>query len=192
MLAWTIYCAIVPLKTDYKLLYTFGNNCGTEKIQCLLSSDIWVPYFAIVWFQKLKHLYPSTEDSLICTLLPLAGFSVPGGFWWPPSPQEFPEFLNGDFTYLPWVPEVFLLCGGNFRCRPKADTSSARVSLILEIQSRFGTWKQRKWILTQLQKYGRILLQQCSVNIILLSLLFSQTFSFFTITFANYVCVVFM
>ena len=118
MLAWTIYCAIVPLKTDYKLLYTFGNNCGTEKIQCLLNSDIWVPYFAIVWFQKLKHLYPSTEDSLICTLLPLAGFSVPGGFWWPPSPQEFPEFLNGDFTYLPWVPEVFLLCGGNFRCRP--------------------------------------------------------------------------
>ena len=27
------------------------------------------------------------------------GFSVPGGLWWPPSPQEFPEFLNGDFAY---------------------------------------------------------------------------------------------
>ena len=27
--------------------------------------------------------------------------------------------------YLPWVPEVFLACGGNFRCWPKADTSSA-------------------------------------------------------------------
>ena len=26
---------------------------------------------------------------------------------------------------LPWVPEVFLACGGNFRCWPKADTSSA-------------------------------------------------------------------
>ena len=26
---------------------------------------------------------------------------------------------------LPWVPEVSLLCGGNFRCWPKADTSSA-------------------------------------------------------------------
>ena len=26
---------------------------------------------------------------------------------------------------LPWVPEVFLACGWNFRCWPKADTSSA-------------------------------------------------------------------
>ena len=26
---------------------------------------------------------------------------------------------------VPWVPEVFLACGGKFRCRPKADTSSA-------------------------------------------------------------------
>ena len=41
---------------------------------------------------------PTTEDSLICT--PPPGFSVPGGLWWPPpSPQEFPEFLNGVFAY---------------------------------------------------------------------------------------------
>ena len=26
---------------------------------------------------------------------------------------------------IPWVPEVFLACGGNFRCWPKAETSSA-------------------------------------------------------------------
>ena len=26
---------------------------------------------------------------------------------------------------LPWVPQVFLACGVNFRCLPKADTSSA-------------------------------------------------------------------
>ena len=26
---------------------------------------------------------------------------------------------------LPWVPEVLLACGGNFRCWPKADTSSS-------------------------------------------------------------------
>ena len=25
---------------------------------------------------------------------------------------------------VPWVPEVFLACGRNFRCWPKADTSS--------------------------------------------------------------------
>ena len=43
---------------------------------------------------------PTTEDSLICTPHP-PGFSVPGGLWWPPppSPQEFPEFLNGVFAY---------------------------------------------------------------------------------------------
>ena len=26
---------------------------------------------------------------------------------------------------IPWVPEGFLACSGNFRCWPKADTSSA-------------------------------------------------------------------
>ena len=25
--------------------------------------------------------------------------------------------------FAPWVPVVFLACGGNFRCWPKADTS---------------------------------------------------------------------
>ena len=27
------------------------------------------------------------------------------------------------YSKVPWVPEVFLACGGNFRCWPKADTS---------------------------------------------------------------------
>ena len=116
MLAWTIYCAIVPLKTDYKLLYTFGNNCGTEKTQCLLSSDIWISYFANVWFQKLKYLYP-LHGRLFDLHPPPPGFSVPEGFWWPPSPQEFRDF--------------FLACGRNFQWRPKADTSSTRVSLTI-------------------------------------------------------------
>ena len=30
-----------------------------------------------------------------------------------------------EYSTVPWVPEVFLACGGNFRCWPKADTSSA-------------------------------------------------------------------
>ena len=29
---------------------------------------------------------------------------------------------------LPWVPEFFHACGGNFRCWPKADTSSAEAA----------------------------------------------------------------
>ena len=35
------------------------------------------------------------------------------------------QFLLGVKMALPWVPEVFLACGGNFRCWPKANTSSA-------------------------------------------------------------------
>ena len=31
----------------------------------------------------------------------------------------------GVASQLPWVPEVFLACGGNFRCRPKSNTASA-------------------------------------------------------------------
>ena len=34
-------------------------------------------------------------------------------------------FSNRTGMSLPWVPEVFLACGWNFRCWPKADTSSA-------------------------------------------------------------------
>ena len=101
------------LKTDYKLLYTFGNNCGTEKTQCFLSSDIWIPYFVNVWFQKLKYLYP-LHGRLFDLHPPPPGFSVPGGFWWPPSPQEFPEFLNGDFAYLPGYQRFFSRAEGIF------------------------------------------------------------------------------
>ena len=79
-----------------------------------------------------KYPYPPTEESLICTLH-CPRFSVPGGLC-PPhnpppptSPHEFPEFLNRNFAYHP-----------------------------LEIQSGFWTKKQRKCILTQLRKYGRI------------------------------------
>ena len=61
---------------------------------------------------------PTTEDSLICTPHP-PGFSVPGGSLMTLPPQEFPEFLNGDFPYHS-----------------------------LEIQSGCGTLKQRQWILT--------------------------------------------
>ena len=41
------------------------------------------------------HTSP-TEYSLLCTPLP-PGFYVPWGLWWPPSLQEFPELLHGDF-----------------------------------------------------------------------------------------------
>jgi len=34
------------------------------------------------------------------------------------------SYINSVFaSSVPWVPEVFLACGGNFRCWPKADTA---------------------------------------------------------------------
>ena len=41
---------------------------------------------------------------------------------------------------VPWVPEVFRACGGNFRCWPKADISSA-VGRSHERQSREKNYK---------------------------------------------------
>ena len=35
------------------------------------------------------------------------------------------KFDPAERITLPWVTEVFLACGGNFRCWPKVDTSSA-------------------------------------------------------------------
>ena len=43
-----------------------------------------------------------------------------------------------DKITVPWVPEVFLTCGWNFRCGPMADTSSA-VGRSHERQSREKT-----------------------------------------------------
>ena len=40
--------------------------------------------------------------------------------------RKLPSFRSKPAHFLlPWVPEVFLACGGNFRCWPKTDTSSA-------------------------------------------------------------------
>ena len=48
-------------------------------------------------------------------------FSLPLTFTLLAAPYWPLAFL----IFLLWVPEVFLACGGNFRCWPKADTSSA-------------------------------------------------------------------
>ena len=42
---------------------------------------------------------PTTEDFLVCPPPTPKDFPFQGVFDDPPSPQEFPEFLNGDFTY---------------------------------------------------------------------------------------------
>ena len=55
----------------------------------------------------------------ICPLLS-SSFFLSSAFPLPLSP-----FIYSLFILLPWVPEVFLACSGNFRCWPKADTSSA-------------------------------------------------------------------
>ena len=37
-----------------------------------------------------------------------------------------------------WVPEVFLACGGNFRCRPKAETMNRETALEKSLAPRVG------------------------------------------------------
>ena len=53
----------------------------------------------IVWFQKIS-MPPNGRLFDLHTPHP-PGFSIPGGLWWPPSPKEFPEFLNGHLAYHP-------------------------------------------------------------------------------------------
>ena len=55
-----------------------------------------------VWFQKIS--IPPTQKTLWFALPPPPSsriFLSRGVFDDPPSPQEFPEFLNGDFAYHP-------------------------------------------------------------------------------------------
>ena len=37
-------------------------------------------------------------------------------------------FTSPTIVRLPWVPEVFLACGGNFRCWPKAEGTSGEAA----------------------------------------------------------------
>ena len=60
---------------------------------------------------------------------------------------------------LPWVPEVFLACGGNFQCWPKADTSSAvgrshESPLTFELFYGIIFWRQSDWKSLQLWSCG--------------------------------------
>ena len=98
MLAWTICCAIVSWKliTNKKLqilLYTFGNNCSTEKTQCFLSSDIWIPYLLMCGSRNWNIYTPSMEDSLICAPHP-QDFLFQGVFDGPPPPRNFERFFS--------------------------------------------------------------------------------------------------
>ena len=38
------------------------------------------------------------------------------------------EIYHGIAWVLPWVPEVFLACGGNFPCWPKAEATSGEAA----------------------------------------------------------------
>ena len=56
--------------------------------------------FYNVWFQKIS-IPPPPPHRRLFDLHPLTpqDFPFQGVFDDPPSPQEFPEFLNGDFAY---------------------------------------------------------------------------------------------
>ena len=72
-------------------------------------------------------------------------------------------------SYTAWAPEVFLACGGNFRCWPKAGTSSALSFLACE-NIRFswlfaaGDVSRRGTSTTQRQKFHTDDANQCLHN----------------------------
>ena len=157
--------SVVPLSLE-NWLQIIVHLCGTEKTQCLLSSDIWIPYFANVWFQKLKYLYPLHRRLFDLHLHPPRIFHSRGSLMAP-----FPPGISRIFKQGLSLP--ILGTRGFSRVRREFSVSAKGWHIFsqgiayhpLEIQSGFGTWNQRKWILTQLRKYSRILLQWCSVNI---------------------------
>ena len=62
----------------------------------------------------------------------------------------------GEKFVLPWVPEVFLACGGNFRCWPKADTSSAVGRSQTGNRARIVSGTQGKFVLQTERNIGQI------------------------------------
>ena len=63
-------------------------------------------------------LYISLVDSCFFTILRIYRLNF--------TLQQIPIWVANT---LPWAPEVFLACGGNFRCWPKADTSSVQIPI---------------------------------------------------------------
>ena len=63
-------------------------------------------------------LYISLVDSCFFTILRIYRLNF--------TSQQIPIWVANT---LPWAPEVFLACGGNFRCWPKADTSSVQIPI---------------------------------------------------------------
>ena len=53
-----------------------------------------------VWFQKIS--IPPPPKTLWFAPSNPQDFPFQRGLWWPSSPQEFPEFLNGDFFMSKW------------------------------------------------------------------------------------------
>ena len=66
----------------------------------------------------------------------------------------------GELCTVPWVPEVFLACGGNFRCWPKADTTSV-VGRSHERQPRLKSLSWSLWYPGYVYGDLQLVLQHC-------------------------------
>ena len=93
-----------PLGRNYVII-TYG-RAQTKKILQIHFEFTYFPF--LLWNNKLIHSYTPIVPSKTI-------------------PDSRPKWAKFIYTHsqIPWVPEVFLACGGNFRCWPKADTSSA-------------------------------------------------------------------
>ena len=81
----------------YLLISMIINPGGVSSFNEFSTNELLTNFHYYCVIPENIHTHPPPqpmEDSLICTP---AGFSFPGRFLMTPSPQEFPEFLNGDF-----------------------------------------------------------------------------------------------
>ena len=123
--------------TEYiQINFTSVTSVSAIATQGAPNDGCWVTSFSLQWFAnnqletsgKVQNI--ACQNSCFFSLL-VAGNVSRGGT----SATQGQKFHTDDVKSvrnpvinadsIPWVPEVFLACGGNFRCWPKADTSSA-------------------------------------------------------------------
>ena len=75
----------------YLLISMIINPGGVSSFNALSTNELLTNFHYYCVIPENIHT-PSTPRKTLWFFFPFQG-----DFWWPPSPQEFPEFLNGDF-----------------------------------------------------------------------------------------------
>ena len=79
----------------YLLISMMINPGGVSSFNAFSTNELLTNFHYYCVIPENIHT-PSTPRKTLW-FAPPQDFPLQGDFWWPPSPQEFPEFLNGDF-----------------------------------------------------------------------------------------------